>query len=163
MVLEVGRLRKVFALALGVLALSGTGLAAVPPATLSVEIVAGSVTGLVGVVLAGRLGGAFVEAMDLTELRTPIVVGFMTCGVTAGASLGVIGAGNLFGVTGNTPGCVLGALVGGLVGLFTEPLLYSLGPFELEDPFVEAMGMAAIALAPAIGATVGFNWGTSDP
>lgn len=28
---------------------------------------------------------------------------------------------------------------------------------------VEAMGMTAVALAPAIGATVGFNWGTADP
>jgi len=161
--LEVLRLRKLFALALGVLALSGAGSAAVPPTTIAVEIVAGSVTGFAGVILAGWVGNAFVEAVGLTELRTPIVVGFGICGITAGASLGVIGAGSLLGATGDIPGCMLGALVGGLVGLFTEPLLYSLGLFELNNLFVEAMGMAAVALAPAIGATVGFNWGTADP
>jgi predicted Na+-dependent transporter len=75
----------------------------------------------------------------------------------------VIGAGALFGIAGNVPACIGGALVGGLVGLFAEPILYSLGLFELNDPFVEAVGMLAVALVPAVGATVGFNWGTADP
>lgn len=158
--MEVGYLHKLFALALGVLASSGAGLAAVPPAPIAGEIIAGSVTGFVGTIAAARLGSAVVAALDISDLRTPVVV---AVGATAGASLGVIGAGSMFGFTGNVPGCVLGALVGGLVGLFTEPLLYSLGLFEMGNAFVEAGGMAAVALAPAIDATVGFNWGTSDP
>jgi len=154
---------RFFVLLLGVLVVSGVGLAAMPPATIAVEIIAGSVAGFAGAVLAGQLGSAFVESVGLTELRTPIVVGFMSCGITAGASLGVIGAGALFGIAGNVPACIGGALMGGLVGLFAEPILYSLGLFKLNDPFVEAVGMLAVALVPAVGATVGFNWGTADP
>ena len=61
-------------------------------------------------ILAGRLGGALVEAAGLAELRTPIVLGFMTCGITAGASLGVMGAAALLGETGNAP--AIGATIG---------------------------------------------------
>jgi len=112
---------------------------------------------MVGVLLAGELGDVLVEIAGLGEYRPPIMLGFLTGGITTGASLGVMGAASLLGEPGNPSACVLGAFLGGLVALFTEPILYGLGGFEIDDPHVEAMGMTALLLAPTIGATIGYN------
>jgi predicted Na+-dependent transporter len=69
----------------------------------------------------------------------------------------VIGVGTLLGEEGNVPACVLGAFLGGLAGIFAEPILYTLSGSEPLDPQLEALGMAAVAFLPAIGATIGFN------
>ena len=135
----------------------GMGAFAATPLTIGAEILGGAVVGFAGAVLAGRLGGALVDAAGLIELRTPIVVGFMIAGVTGGASLGVIGMGTLLGEEGNVSACVLGAFLGGLSGILAEPILYTLSGSEVGDPRVEALGMAAVAFLPAIGATIGFN------
>ena len=135
----------------------GMGAFAAAPLTIGAEILGGAVVGFAGAVLVGRLGGALVDVAGLIELRTPIVVGFMVAGVTGGASLGVIGMGTLLGEEGNVPACVLGAFLGGLAGIFAEPVLYTLSGSEPLDPQLEALGMAAVAFLPAIGATIGFN------
>ena len=135
----------------------GMGAFAAPPVAIGAEILGGAVAGFTGTVLMGRLGGALVDAAGLTETRTPIVVGFMLAGATGGASLGVIGMGALLGEEGNAPACLLGAFLGGLAGIFAEPILYTLSGSEPLDPQLEALGMAAVAFPPAIGATIGFN------
>ncbi|RLE31205.1 hypothetical protein DRJ54_00975 [Candidatus Acetothermia bacterium] len=135
----------------------GIGAFAATPLTIGAEILGGAVVGFTGAVLVGRLGGALVDAAGLIELRTPVVVGFMIAGATGGASLGVIGMGTLLGEEGNVPACVLGAFLGGLAGIFAEPILYTLSGSEPLDPQLEALGMAAVAFLPAIGATIGFN------
>lgn len=61
---------------------------------------------------------------------------------------------------GNAPGCLLGALVGGLASAFVEPLLYLLG---IPEGTTELLGFLLLPIAPAVGATIGFNWSVADP
>lgn len=76
------------------------------------------------------------------------------------ATAGVLAAGKLLDVEGNAPGCLLGALVGGLVSAFAEPLLYLLG---IPEETTELLGFLFLPIAPAIGATIGFNRSGADP
>jgi len=61
---------------------------------------------------------------------------------------------------GNAPGCLLGALIGGLVSAFAEPLLYLLG---IPEETTELLGFLFLPIAPAVGAAIGFNWSSADP
>lgn len=144
-------------LCVGVVLAMGIAALGASPLTLGAEALGGAVGTMVGVLMAGELGDVLVEAAGLGGYRPPIMLGFLTGGITTGASLGVMGAASLLGETGSPSACVLGAFLGGLVALLTEPVLYGLGGFEIDDPRVEAMGMTALLLAPAIGATIGYN------
>jgi len=66
----------------------------------------------------------------------------------------------LLDVEGDAPGCLLGALVGGLVSAFAEPLLYLLG---IPEETTELLGFLFLPIAPAVNATIGFNWSGADP
>ena len=149
-------------LCIGVVAVEAVALGA-SPLTLGIEALGGAAGTMAGVILVNELNDVLSDALDFGEWRGPLMLGLVTGGITAGASLGVMGVASLLGEEGNPPACVSGAFLGGLVALFTEPVLYELGGFEVDDPRVEALGMTALLLAPAIGATAGFNWGTSDP
>lgn len=121
------------------------------------EAFGGMVGTVVGVVLANEVDGFLTRSLDLGEWRGPIMLGLVTGGITAGASLGVMGVGALLREPGDAAACVLGAFLGGLLALFTEPVLYGISGAELDDPRVEVLGMAALLLAPTVGATVGYN------
>jgi hypothetical protein len=47
-----------------------------------------------------------------------------------------------------------------LVSVFIEPLLYLLG---VPEGTTEFLGLVLLPIAPAIGATIGFNWSRTDP
>ena len=96
---------------------------------------------------------------DPREATFQLITG-VTLGGGLGATAGVLAAGKILGVEGRAPGCLLGALAGGLVSAFVEPLLYLLG---IPEETTELLGFLFLPIAPAIGATIGFNWSGADP
>lgn len=84
----------------------------------------------------------------------------VTLGGGLGATAGVLAAGRILNVEGSVVGCFLEALAGGLASAFVEPLLYLIG---IPEGTTELLGFLFLPIAPAIGATIGFNWSSADP
>jgi len=128
------------------------------------ELLAGGLGSFTGIIVGGAVGRVLLGAVGIapdaeSQLRVPVMIGIVAGGITAGASVGVIAVGSWLGVDGNVSACFVGALLGALAGMVTEPLLYASGLFELMGPVAEALGILSAAVSPAIGATIGFNMG----
>jgi hypothetical protein len=139
-------------------------VAAAPQEAIPWELLAGSLGSFTGVVVGGSVGRVLLGALGIapaveSQLRFPVMIGIVVGGITAGASVGVIAVGSWLGVDGNVSACFVGAFLGALAGMLTEPLLYASGLFESMGPVAEALGILSAAVSPAIGATIGFNMG----
>lgn len=135
-------------------------LAATPSQVIAAELLGGMLGGVAGVGLGIVAIGLIAPDLESRAARVATVVTGVTLGGGLGATAGVLAAGRLLGVEGNAPGCLLGALAGGLASAFIEPLLYLLG---IPEGTTEFLGMLFLPIAPAVGAAIGFNWSAADP
>ena len=135
-------------------------LAVTPTQAAAVEFLGGTLGGVVGVGLGVVAIGSITPNLESRAARIATVITGVTLGGGLGATAGVLAAGRLFGVQGNAQGCLLGALAGGLASAFVEPLLYLLG---IPERTTEFLGFLLLPIAPAVGATIGFNWSVADP
>jgi hypothetical protein len=135
-------------------------LAATPPRIVAVELLGATLGGIVGVGLGIVAIGSITPRLEARPARIATVISGVTLGGGLGATAGVLAAGKLLGAEGNVPACLLGALAGALVSALVEPLLYLLG---VPEGTTEFLGLVLLPIAPAVGATIGFNWSTADP
>ncbi len=85
---------------------------------------------------------------------TAVVVATLALGTGAGASAGVLVAGDILDLDARPLACLSGGLLGGLVAAFAEPILYLLG---VPEAVAEFLGFALLPILPAVGATVALN------
>lgn len=133
-------------------------LAASTDRPLAMEFLGGVLGGTVGVALGVAAIGQLTPLLSSRPARVAAVVSGVTLGGGLGATAGVLAAGKLLDVEGMPYGCVLGALAGGLLAAFVEPLLYLVG---IPEETTEFLGLLLLPILPAAGATIGFNWGSA--
>ncbi len=126
-----------------------------PSGAVAVELLGGTLGGVVGAGLGVVAIGAIVEGLESRAARVATVITGVTVGGGLGAAGGVLTAGWLLGLEGSTAGCLIGALAGGLASAFVEPLFYMLG---VREGVTELLGLLLLPIVPAVGATIGFNW-----
>ncbi len=144
-----------------VLLIAAPSVSAVTPAeAIALELLGGTVGGVVGAGLGIVAIGSIAPNLDARAARVATVITGVTLGGGLGATAGVLAAGKLLDVDGGIIGCLLGGLAGGLVSAFVEPLLYSIG---IPEKVTEFLGFVLLPIAPAIGATIGFNWSGASP
>ena len=129
-------------------------LSAAPTQAVAVELLGGVLGGVLGVGLGIVAIGSIAPSRESRAARIATVITGVTLGGGLGATAGVLAAGKLVDAGGNARGCLLGALVGGLASAFVEPLLYLFG---VPEGTTEFFGFLWLPIAPAIGATIGFN------
>jgi hypothetical protein len=134
--------------------------AATPSEAFALELLGGTVGGVVGAGLGIVAIGSIAPNLEARAARVATVITGVTLGGGLGATAGVLAAGKLLDVEGGIAGCLLGGLAGGLVSAFVEPLLYSIG---VPERVTEFLGFVLLPIAPAIGATIGFNWSRASP
>jgi Na+/proline symporter len=131
-------------------------LTTTPSQAVGIELLGGTLGGAVGAASGVVALGGRASNRDSRAARIATIIAGVTLGSGLGATAGVLVAGRLLKVDGNVPGCLLGALVSALV----EPLLYLFGTPERATEF---LGLLFLPIAPAVGATIGFNWGNPNP
>ena len=144
-------------LALCLACVGGWGIAAHaadPAAPIGWEFASGAVGGLGGAVLAVLAIDQAGPHLEGRLARTAMVFGSVSLLAGSGGAVGVLAAGKIMDVRGNVPGCFLGGIVGGFASMWVEPLLYTL---DVPEGITEFVGMMLLPVAPAIGATLGFN------
>lgn len=134
-------------------------LAATPSQAITVELLGGMLGGVAGVGLGIVAISSIAPDLESRAARIATVITGVTLGGGLGATAGVLAAGRLLSVQGNVRGCLLGALAGALASAFVEPLLYLLG---IPEGTTELLGFLFLPIAPAVGATIGFNWSGAD-
>ena len=132
----------------------GSSLAATPTGEWLGQLGLGTVGGLAGAVVAVTAIAEITPQIESDFGKTAAVVGSLTVFDGLGAAAGVLAAGKIWNITGNTRGCIFGGLAGGLASAFTEPLLYVLG---VPEGWTEFLGMALLPILPAVGAMLGFG------
>lgn len=135
-------------------------LAATPSRAITVEFLGGMLGSAAGVGLGIVAIGSIAPNLESRAARIATVISGVTLGGGLGATAGVLAAGRILNVEGSVVGCFLGALAGGLASAFVEPLLYLIG---IPEGTAELLGFLFLPIAPAIGATIGFNWSSVDP
>ena len=135
-------------------------LAVTPSEAFALELLGGTVGGVVGAGLGIVAIGSIAPSLEARAARVATVITGVTLGGGLGAAAGVLVAGKLLDVEGEIAGCLLGGLAGGLISAFVEPLLYLIG---VPEEVTELLGFVLLPIAPAIGATIGFNWRGSSP
>lgn len=123
-------------------------------ATVSWEFASGVVGGLGGAALAVIWISETVDMLGSRLARTANVVGSVTVLGGTGAAVGVLAAARLLHASGNIRACFLGAFAGAFASMWLEPLLYAI---RIPEGIAEFVGMLMLPIAPAIGATIGFN------
>ena len=144
-------------LALCLACVGGWGVAAHaadPVAPIGWEFASGAVGGLGGSVLAVLAIDQAGPHLEGRLTRTAMVFASVSILAGSGAAVGVLAASKIMDVQGNVPACFLGGIAGGLASMWVEPLLYTLG---VPEGITEFVGMMMLPIAPAIGATLGFN------
>jgi len=134
--------------------------AVTPSGAIALELLGGTVGGVVGAGLGIVAIGSIAPNLEARAARVATVIAGVTLGGGLGATAGVLATGKILGVEGGIAGCLLGGLAGGLASAFVEPLLYSIG---IPEEVTEFLGFVLLPIAPAIGATIGFNWSRSSP
>ncbi|MBN1857912.1 hypothetical protein JW848_01765 [Candidatus Bipolaricaulota bacterium] len=136
-------------------AMPGMLVAAAPlSATVPIEFVSGVVGGLGGAVLAVMLISEINPTLEPRWARIGVVIGSVAVLGGAGAAIGVLAASKALHVQGDVSACALGGFIGGFASTWVEPLLYALG---IPEGITEFVGMLMLPIAPALGATLGFN------
>ncbi|MDD5264222.1 MAG: hypothetical protein PHU43_05215 [Candidatus Bipolaricaulis sp.] len=113
----------------------------------------------------GLLGGAAGAALSIaavgeiaplvpSPLSGAAVVATLALGTGAGASIGVLVAGDLLDRDARPLPCLVGGLLGGLAAALAEPILGVLG---VPAPVAEFLGFALLPILPAVGATLGLH------
>jgi hypothetical protein len=139
----------------------GPGLSGPSPKVAAAELLLGTLGGVGGVTMGVLAIGRIARHLDNSRTaRIAVVISGVTLGGGLGAAFGVLAAGRILGAEGNVRGCLVGALGGGLLSAFTEPLLYMLG---VREDVGEFLGFLFLPIAPAAGGTLGFNWVRDDP
>ena len=142
--------------------------AASPSEAVPLELLGGALGSAVGWAGGFFIARTMATAWDLhsPDQRDILRLASLAVAVPAGASLSVLAVGSWQGVDGNGLLCAGGALLGMVVGMAVEPVLGWLvsalspsgtAPSGVLGTALEAVGFAAMVVAPAIGATVGFN------
>jgi len=127
---------------------------AVPPGIIAGELLGGTLGGVIGAGIGVVAIAEIAPTLESRAARVGTVITGVTLGGGLGAMAGVLASGRLLGIEGNTAGCLLGGLAGGLASAFVEPFFYLLG---VPENITEFLGMLFLPIAPAIGATIGFN------
>lgn len=127
------------------------------PGIVAGELLGGTLGGVIGAGIGVVAIGEIAPTLESRAARVATVIAGVTFGGGLGAASGVLATSRLFDLEGNTAGCLLGGLVGGLASAFVEPFFYLLG---VPENITEFLGMLFLPIAPAIGATIGFNWGS---
>jgi len=131
-----------------------SGSAEASPQAVAWELVGGTVGGVVGAAIAITAIGEIAPSFEERPARVATVVSGLMIGGGLGAACGVLATGRLLEAEGHVAGCLLGALAGGLISAFTEPLFYLLG---FPEEITEFLGFVFLPIAPAVGATIGYN------
>lgn len=125
------------------------------------EAIGGAYAGIAGFVVGRYVGNAFSDVVGVESEMTRRRVGYTTGFALAGlATAGVVyGVGNIGDETGDFDATLLGTGVGFVAGAGLARILF--GPEGLPAPGLGTRArwatINAIALLPAIGATIGFN------